>query len=139
MRPLKTTRRWRRRVEMNAFQPWDRAWTHEAALGRRRVATSRARLVKELSRSKLREYVHFNFKQSASSMYKEITRKRTIGDGTVFLRSLGEPDAVVAVVEFGVVWAKEDVAENPQRTGGRRDIHAHETADALIFATIADA
>lgn len=34
------------------------------------MATSRARLVKELSRSKLREYIHFNFKQSASSMYK---------------------------------------------------------------------
>ena len=41
---------------------------------------------------------------------------------------VGQPDAIVAEVELGVVAADEDVAEDPQRSGRRRDVEAEEAA-----------
>ncbi|GMT05763.1 hypothetical protein PENTCL1PPCAC_27937, partial [Pristionchus entomophagus] len=43
----------------------------------------------------------------------------------------GESDALVAVVEDRVELADEDVTEDPEGTCGRRDVHAHESGDAL--------
>lgn len=43
---------------------------------------------------------------------------------------LGETDAVVAEVENRVVFADEDVAQDPQRSGRWRNVEADESEDA---------
>ena len=42
------------------------------------------------------------------------------------------------MVEDGVVFADEDVSENPERSVGSRDIDAHETRDANRHSFVGD-
>ena len=46
----------------------------------------------------------------------------------------GEAEARVARVEDGEVLAKEDVAEDPQRAGGRRHVHGRHAEQARRLA-----
>ena len=49
---------------------------------------------------------------------------------------VGQADAIVAEVELGVVAADEDVTEDPQRSGRRRDVEAEEAAQADCVAQL---
>jgi len=43
---------------------------------------------------------------------------------------VGEPDPAVAVIEYGVVFADEHVAQNPERPDRGWNIHTEEAGDA---------
>ena len=46
--------------------------------------------------------------------------------------SKSEANSLVSRVEDSVVLAHEDITQDPERTGGGRDVHAHETQHAEV-------
>ena len=46
----------------------------------------------------------------------------------------GKSDAVVVEIESGVIFAHENISQNPERPGRWRNVHSHEPGDALSLA-----
>ncbi|GMT36960.1 hypothetical protein PFISCL1PPCAC_28257, partial [Pristionchus fissidentatus] len=50
----------------------------------------------------------------------------------------GETDSHVIVIKDGVELSNEDISEDPERSCGGRDVHSHESRDALRDTTVGD-
>jgi len=71
---------------------------------------------------------------------KKRNREKRIQLASLFLDgSFGKSKAVVAHVKFSVVWADEDVTEDPQRSHGLGDVQSHEARKANALTSLVDA